>query len=67
LWFSLRLTIIPSVRGYDKHFTDNLFQQIDDCDKYITENISVMSHLRKNKVQREDKRTYQTNSKGDSG
>ncbi len=28
-------------------FTGNLFQQIDDCDKYIKENISVMSRLRK--------------------
>lgn len=37
-----------------KEFTGNLFQQIDNCTKYIKENISVMSILRKEKVQRED-------------
>ncbi len=37
-----------------KEFSGNLFQQIDDCDKYIKENISVMSQLRKDRVQRED-------------
>ena len=37
-----------------KEFTGNLFQQIDSCSKYIKENISVMSQLRKDRVQRED-------------
>lgn len=37
-----------------KEFTGNLFQQIDNCSKYIKENISVMSQLRKDRIQRED-------------
>jgi len=37
-----------------KEFTGNLFQQIGNCDRYIKEHISVMSRLRKEKVQRED-------------
>ncbi|MBL7170611.1 MAG: putative DNA binding domain-containing protein [Candidatus Omnitrophica bacterium] len=37
-----------------KEFTGNLFQQIDNCDEYIKEHISVMSRLRKDRVQRED-------------
>jgi len=37
-----------------KEFTGNLFEQIDNCDKYIKEHISVMSRLRKDRVQRED-------------
>ena len=37
-----------------KEFTGNLFQQIGSCDRYIKDHISVMSRLRKEKVQRED-------------
>jgi len=37
-----------------KEFTGNLFEQIGNCDKYIKEHISVMSRLRKDRVQRED-------------
>lgn len=37
-----------------KEFTGNLFNQIDACAKYIMDNISVMSVLKKGKVRRED-------------
>ncbi|MBI4980487.1 putative DNA binding domain-containing protein [Candidatus Woesearchaeota archaeon] len=37
-----------------KEFTGNLFQQIDACDKYIKENIVVMSRQHPYRVQRED-------------
>ena len=37
-----------------KEFTGNLFKQIDNCSKYIKENISVMSRLIKDRIQRED-------------
>ncbi|MBN2831556.1 MAG: putative DNA binding domain-containing protein [Candidatus Omnitrophica bacterium] len=37
-----------------KEFTGNLFQQIDNCSKYIKDNISAMSQLRKGRIQRED-------------
>jgi len=37
-----------------KEFNGNLFKQIDDCDRYIKEHISVMSRLHPYQVQRED-------------
>jgi len=37
-----------------KEFIGNLFQQIDECDKYIKEHITVMSRLLPDRVQRED-------------
>ncbi|MEK6938192.1 MAG: RNA-binding domain-containing protein [Nanoarchaeota archaeon] len=37
-----------------KEFTGNLFSQIDECDKYIKQNIAVMSRQHPYSVQRED-------------
>lgn len=37
-----------------KEFDGNLFQQIDDCDKYIKEHIAVMSRLLPDRVERQD-------------
>jgi ATP-dependent DNA helicase RecG len=37
-----------------KEFAGNLFQQIDNCSKYIRENITVMSQLKEGRVRRED-------------
>ncbi len=37
-----------------KEFEGNLFQQIDNCDRYIKEHIAVMSRLHPFKVERED-------------
>jgi len=37
-----------------KEFDGNLFQQIDDCDRYIKEHIAVMSRLLPHRVERED-------------
>jgi ATP-dependent DNA helicase RecG len=37
-----------------KEFSGNLFQQIDECDKYIKTHIAVMSRLHPYQVQRED-------------
>jgi len=37
-----------------KEFTGNLFQQIDNCNKYIKDNTAVMSRLERGEVRRED-------------
>ncbi|RLF34113.1 MAG: hypothetical protein DRN08_04930 [Thermoplasmata archaeon] len=37
-----------------KEFTGNLFQQIDNCDKYIKEHAAIMSRLLPHRVERED-------------
>jgi ATP-dependent DNA helicase RecG len=37
-----------------KEFTGNIFQQIDQCDKYIKEHISIMSRQNPMEVERED-------------
>jgi len=37
-----------------KEFLGNLFHQIDECDKYIKEHITMMSRLLPHKVERED-------------
>jgi ATP-dependent DNA helicase RecG len=37
-----------------KEFDGNLFQQIDNCDKYIKEHIAVMSRLLPDRVKRQD-------------
>jgi len=37
-----------------KEFTGNLFQQVDECDKYIKEHITIMSRLLPDRIQRED-------------
>lgn len=37
-----------------KEFTGNLFEQIDECNKYIKEHIAIMSKLHPYQVQRED-------------
>ena len=37
-----------------KEFFGNLFRQVDECDKYIKENIAIMSRLLPHKVERED-------------
>ncbi|PKP59867.1 MAG: hypothetical protein CVT88_04380 [Candidatus Altiarchaeales archaeon HGW-Altiarchaeales-1] len=37
-----------------KEFSGNLFQQIDNCDKYIKEHIAIMSRLLPYRVRRED-------------
>ena len=46
--------IESSTRLDYKEFVGNLFQQIDNCDKYIKEHITVMSRLHPYKVERED-------------
>lgn len=37
-----------------KEFNGNIFQQIDECNKYIEEHIAIMSRLVPHKVERED-------------
>ena len=37
-----------------KEFSGNLFQQIDNCDKYIKEHIAMMSKIHIDRVERED-------------
>lgn len=37
-----------------KEFNGNIFQQIDECDKYIEEHIDIMSRLLPHRVERED-------------
>ena len=41
-----------------KEFTGNLFQQIDNCSKYMRQNIAVMSQLKVGEVRREDISEY---------
>ncbi len=37
-----------------KEFDGNLFKQIDECNKYLKEHISIMSRLHPYQIQRED-------------
>ncbi|MEA1925151.1 MAG: ATP-binding protein [Candidatus Altiarchaeota archaeon] len=37
-----------------KEFSGNIFQQIDNCDRYIKEHIAIMSRLHPYRVERED-------------
>jgi len=41
-----------------KEFVGNIFQQIDNCDKYINDHISIMSRALPNQVQRQDISEY---------